>query len=118
MKGSVKGSLIRCTVPKHPPSKTASPSLVHLDAERLSLDLYLPGDAQPKPADAPIVLYLHGGGWQAGAKELSLRQPLVLVPEGFAFASVVSHEFWRISAPHGVSWPRHASVAVARPRRE
>ena len=58
-----------------------------VDAERLSLDLYLPGDAQPKPAAAPIVLYLHGGGWQAGAKELSLRQPLVLVPEGFAFAS-------------------------------
>ena len=58
-----------------------------VDAERLSLDLYLPGDAQPKPARAPIVLYLHGGGWQAGAKELSLRQPLVLVPEGFAFAS-------------------------------
>ena len=36
----------------------------------------------------------------------------------FAETSVVSHEFWRISASHGVWWPRHASVAVARPRRE
>ena len=58
-----------------------------VDAERLSLDLYLPGGGQPERARAPIVLYLHGGGWQSGAKELSLRQPLVLVPEGFAFAS-------------------------------
>ena len=58
-----------------------------VDPERLSLDLYLPGSAQRRAARAPIVLYLHGGGWMAGSKAQSFLQPLVFLPEGFVFAS-------------------------------
>ena len=58
-----------------------------VDPERLSLDLYLPGPDHPPAARAPIVLYLHGGGWMAGSKMQSFLQPLVFVPAGFAFAS-------------------------------
>ena len=62
-------------------------SIDGVDPERLSLDLYLPGPDHPRPARAPMVLYLHGGGWMAGSKAQSFRQPLVFVPEGFVFAS-------------------------------
>ena len=58
-----------------------------VDPERLSLDLYLPGPDHPEATRAPIVLYLHGGGWIAGSKAQSFLQPLVFVPEGFVFAS-------------------------------
>ena len=58
-----------------------------VDPERLSLALYLPGPDHPPAAGAPIVLYLHGGGWIAGSKAQSFLQPLVFVPAGFAFAS-------------------------------
>ena len=58
-----------------------------VDPERLSLDLYLPGSAQRRAARAPIVLYLHGGGWIAGSKAQSFLQPLMFLPEGFVFAS-------------------------------
>ena len=66
-----------------------------VDPERLSLDLYLPGSLpgslpgpeHPLTTRAPIVLYLHGGGWMAGSKTQSFLQPLVFVPEGFVFAS-------------------------------
>ena len=58
-----------------------------VDEERLSLDLYLPSPAHRRSARAPIILYLHGGGWMAGSKEQSFLQPLVFVPEGFVYAS-------------------------------
>ena len=58
-----------------------------VDAERLSLDLYLPGKRNDEPNGRPIALYVHGGGWRAGSKAQSLLQPLALVPQGFVYAS-------------------------------
>ncbi len=55
-----------------------------VDAERQSLDLYLPAEPQPP---MPMVLYVHGGGWGAGSKAQSFLQPLAFVPEGFVYAS-------------------------------
>jgi acetyl esterase/lipase len=49
----------------------------------LKLDLYLP-DTTGKPF--PVVMWVHGGGWQAGDKSYPMILPLV--KEGFAIASI------------------------------
>lgn len=55
-----------------------------VDAARQSLDIYLADGL----ADAPIVLYVHGGGWRWGDKMGALFKPAALVPEGYLFASM------------------------------
>lgn len=50
-------------------------------AQKLALDLHLPAAAAP----APLVIYLHGGGWMSGNKS---QYPAFLVQRGFAVASV------------------------------
>lgn len=50
--------------------------------ERQKLDLYLPAGAK----GAPLVVWIHGGGWQNGSKE---RPPaLALLERGYAIASI------------------------------
>ena len=100
-------------------------SIDGVDAERLSLDLYLPGPDHPRPARAAIVLYLHGGGWMAGSKARSFLQPLVFVPEGFVFASAnyrlrpeATVAEMAQSAAHAVGWlARHAGEFGGDPHR-
>ena len=52
----------------------------------LKLDLYVPQTDPP----APLVVWIHGGGWRGGSKE----KPLVrsVIGDGFALASI-SHRF-------------------------
>jgi acetyl esterase/lipase len=47
------------------------------------LDLYLPGSGVKNP---PLVVFIHGGGWQAGSKKAVAAQPLL--GQGYAVASV------------------------------
>ena len=54
------------------------------DPARQSLDIYI----REGLADAPVVLYVHGGGWVRGDKERALFKPACLVPEGYMFASM------------------------------
>lgn len=70
--------------------------MTKVDTVRQSLDLYLPSsdsercvaiDSPTCSTAAPIILYVHGGGWIAGGKEQSLFKPLAFVPNGFVFAS-------------------------------
>lgn len=50
--------------------------------ERQRLDLYLP----PNAKNVPLVVWVHGGGWQNGSKD---RTPaLVLLSKGYAVASI------------------------------
>jgi acetyl esterase/lipase len=49
----------------------------------VKLDLYVPTGLAAPP---PIVIYIHGGGWEAGSKENPL--PLALTKQGFALASI------------------------------
>ena len=51
---------------------------------RQSLDVYL----REGLANAPVVLYVHGGGWIQGDKARALFKPASLVPEGYLFASM------------------------------
>lgn len=54
-----------------------------VDPERLSLDLYAPDEAE----NAPIMLYVHGGGWRGGDKSAVWRKPEFLCSAGWLFAS-------------------------------
>lgn len=55
-----------------------------VDPERLSLDVY----AREGLANAPVILYAHGGGWSRGSKAQALFKPGVLVPAGYLFVSM------------------------------
>lgn len=51
--------------------------------ERQKLDLYLPAEAH---SPRPLVIWVHGGGWQAGNKNGGPYRPLLA--RGFAIASI------------------------------
>lgn len=53
------------------------------DPESLSLDLYAPEDAQA----APIMLFVHGGGWAKGDKSAVWDKPELFCESGWLFAS-------------------------------
>ena len=53
-----------------------------VDGSPLLLDLYLP----PRPLNAPLIVWVHGGAWRSGSKE---NVPILnLVKSGYAIASV------------------------------
>ena len=55
-----------------------------VDSKRLSLDVFLREGLQA----APVILYVHGGGWVRGDKMRALFKPAALVPRGYLFASM------------------------------
>jgi arylformamidase len=57
-------------------------------ASAQSLDLYLPAGAATACDPAPVVVYVHGGGFQRGDKRAVADKPAVFNDEGWAFASV------------------------------
>jgi acetyl esterase/lipase len=54
------------------------------DPLRQSMDIYI----REGLTDAPVVLYVHGGGWIRGDKMRALFKPAYLVPKGYLFASM------------------------------
>lgn len=55
-------------------------------AERQQLDLYLPGDAAAHTPARPLVVWVHGGGWEGGSKKGCPARPLV--NRGYVVASL------------------------------
>jgi acetyl esterase/lipase len=51
--------------------------------DRQKLDLYLP---EPSDTPSPLIVWIHGGGWQAGNKDNCLSKRFV--PKGYAAASI------------------------------
>ena len=49
------------------------------------LDLYVPGDAS---GPTPVLMYIHGGGWVGGAKEVSVLRILPYLEMGWAVVNV------------------------------
>ena len=61
-----------------------------VDGQKLKLDLYLPETRTP----APLVVWIHGGGWRAGSrKKVPFQQ---ITKHGFALASI-SYRFSNIA---------------------
>lgn len=54
-----------------------------VDPHSLSLDLYVPAGAE----NAPVMLYVHGGGWAKGDKSAVWRKPELFCGSGWLFAS-------------------------------
>ena len=54
------------------------------EPSRQSLDVF----TREGLANAPVVLYVHGGSWVRGDKRPALFKPAALVPEGYLFASM------------------------------
>jgi acetyl esterase/lipase len=52
--------------------------------ERQTLDIYAP----PEGKNHPIVIWIHGGGWQAGDKKEVEKKPQAFVDKGFVFVSL------------------------------
>ncbi len=55
-----------------------------VDPERVLLDVYV----REGLVDAPVILYVHGGGWRRGSKAQALFKPAVLAPAGYLFVSM------------------------------
>ena len=67
---------------QRPPKVYKDLEFAKVDEHSLKLDLYLPAD-QPS---APLVVWIHGGGWRAGSKEnCNVKW---LTEHGFAIASI------------------------------
>ena len=71
-----------------PPGVRIFPDLAYVESgsPRQKLDLYLPVPVPAKPM--PVILYLHGGGWQKGSKADGRRFAFRMVPQGYAVACV------------------------------
>src|SRR5882724_7332783 len=52
--------------------------------ERQMLDVYAPTEGK----NHPVVVWVHGGGWQAGDKKDVDKKPQAFVDKGFVFVSV------------------------------
>ena len=68
--------------PKVPEGTTVLKDLAYGEHERQKLDLFIPKGDGP----FPLVLWVHGGGWEAGSKE-SGNPAIGLLSKGFAVAS-------------------------------
>jgi acetyl esterase/lipase len=55
-----------------------------VDANHLSLDVYAPEDAR----DAPVMIYIHGGGWRTGDKKAVGAKPAYFTERGYVFVSM------------------------------
>jgi arylformamidase len=56
--------------------------------ERQMLDVYTPA----KGTNLPVVLWIHGGGWQTGDKTSVQQKPQAFTGRGFIFVSI-NHRF-------------------------
>jgi acetyl esterase/lipase len=54
-----------------------------VDQARRSLDVYTHAELR----QAPIILFVHGGGWRQGDKRAAGLKPLAFIPSGFVMAS-------------------------------
>ena len=75
--------------PTDQPSTIASEATVRYsdlptsDANLLSLDIYPSGEV-----NSPVMIYVHGGGWQTGDKVNVYLKPVAFNAQGFVFVSI------------------------------
>jgi len=66
--------------------KVAGITYAHTPERDLELDLYLP--AKPPATPLPAIVFVHGGGWQAGLRDSHAPQAIRMVPQGFAGVTI------------------------------
>lgn len=70
-------------------STYAYASIPGVDANLLSLDVYIPKLDAPCPEKLPLMIYVHGGGWQIGDKAGQIKNKATYFPsKGYVFVSV------------------------------
>ncbi len=73
-----------------PPLRAAEPKVARDIAysepktEKQTLDVYAPADGK----QMPVVVFIHGGGWQSGDKKEVDKKPQAFTDRGFVFVSV------------------------------
>jgi acetyl esterase/lipase len=65
-------------------SARVSSTVVYGDHLRQQVDVYTPDDAV---GDAPLVVFIHGGGWQIGNRSMVQAKPQHFKDQGYVFAS-------------------------------
>ena len=65
--------------------KTADVRYLEDGHARHTLDIYTPADSAQSPR--PVLVWIHGGGWQAGDKSQVALKPKLLTERGFVFVS-------------------------------
>lgn len=73
--------------PADAPTDAPAPQTLSYGSDPLqALNLWVPANAQP----APLVLFVHGGGWKRGSKDNagSRAMPGHMLAQGYAFASI------------------------------
>lgn len=65
-------------------SGRVSGTVIYGPHQRQQVDLYRPDDAL---GDAPLIIYIHGGGWSAGNHKMVDAKPAHFVGQGYVFAS-------------------------------
>ena len=77
-------------------------------AGRTSLDVYLPEGCGP----APVLMWVHGGGWRTGDKRAGAVAQKAAFANGLGAALVAVN--YRLSSPdNGVRWPDHGQDVAA-----
>lgn len=69
----------------------------HSHNEELTADVYCPQFGE----NHPIILFIHGGGWKAGSKEMFQEYGPYLANKGFFAVSIDYH----LSTPEQPTWP-------------
>lgn len=79
---------IRIAGSEVPPSvrKIAGITYAHTPERDLALDLYLPARAPAAPL--PAIVFVHGGGWQAGLRDSHAPQAIRMAAQGFAAVTI------------------------------
>lgn len=78
------------------------------DPERTSLDVYMPAGCGP----VPVVMWVHGGGWQRGDKATGLTERKASWVNSLG-AALVAINYRLTTENSGVRWPDHGNDVAA-----
>ena len=103
------GAAAKKACPKQPTRDVQYRKVKGVDPKLLSVDLYPPKTGCP----APVVIWVHGGGWQIGDKSNQMTDKVKLLSElGYMVVSV-NYRLTDPSATDPVQYPTHAEDVAA-----
>lgn len=95
-----------CT-PAPVPATTAYARFANVPVSLTSLDVWRPGRCRPTSTKAPIVVWVHGGGYRSGDKRNAVRDKVRLFNgRGIVFVST-NYRLTQTGVPGTAKWPDH-----------